>query len=303
MSAMTPGTGTRNGNAHAMAGVIVPRFLRKPLRLMMRVASGQHPLPRGLGVAATAVFLGATGLYGAVLGGHTHAIVQAVTSASGFAIDEIVVSGHRETSEIDVLGQIGLDGSTSLIGFDVAEARKRISELPWVADAGVRKIYPNKLQVSLVERNAFAVWQHGSRLSIVDVYGQPITGFSGGKFASLPLVVGFGAEKKAAEFVGLVAKYPQLSGRVTGYIRVADRRWDLRLENGMTIRLPEIDQAQALARVVELDEDHGLLSRDVEVVDMRVADRFIVKLSPDAAISRQATMKKRMESRAPGRRI
>ncbi len=53
----------------------------------------------------------------------------------------------------------------------------------------------------------------------------------------LPLVIGYGAADQAAGFVAKIRQHPELAARVKGYIRVAERRWDLRLENGVTIKL------------------------------------------------------------------
>jgi cell division protein FtsQ len=61
-------------------------------------------------------------------------------------------------------------------------------------------------------------------------------------------------------------------------VLVAGRRWDLHLEEGVTVKLPEKGIRQALAQLVKLDAEHGLLSRDVTVVDLRLPDRVTVRL-------------------------
>jgi len=61
-------------------------------------------------------------------------------------------------------------------------------------------------------------------------------------------------------------------------VLVSDRRWDLHLENGVTVKLPERRPAQALSQLVRLDQRHALLSRDVNVIDMRLTDRLTVRL-------------------------
>src|SRR5690606_12257848 len=106
----------------------------------------------------------ATGLYGAYVGGHMPAVAQAVTARTGFAVDEIRVVGHKETSEIDILGQLGLDGWTALVGFNAEAARERVAALPWVEVASVRKVYPHEIEVRVREREPFAIWQHGREL-------------------------------------------------------------------------------------------------------------------------------------------
>ena len=86
---------------------------------------------------------------------------------------------------------------------------------------------------------------------------------------------------------------------------VAERRWDMRLENGITIRLPERGADAALAELLRLDREHGLLSRDIAAVDLRIDDRLVVKLTPAAALEREAALAalKKAAGRKPGKRI
>jgi cell division protein FtsQ len=151
--------------------------------------------------------------------------------------------------------------------------------------------------VKVAERAPFAIWQQGALLSLIEKDGAVIAPLSGARHAGLPLVVGRGADKAAAAFVARVAAYPALAKRVRGYVRVSDRRWSLRLDNGMTIKLPETGEDAALAELVELEARHGLFSRDVQTVDMRLADRLVLRLAPDAAAAREATLKERLGKR------
>lgn len=288
------GAGARGGWGFAPGGFVLPRWLRRPARFATRVTSGDVEVPPFAMTALSAALLGAFCVYGVAVGGHMPSVVQAVTARTGFAIDEIRVSGNRETSEIDIFDRVGLDGWTSLVGFDAEEARRRIESLPWVENAAVRKIYPSTLEVKVAEREPFAIWQRGSLLSLIEENGEVIAPLSGSRHLALPLVVGTGAAEPSAGFIARIAALPELAARVKGYVRVSERRWDLRLENGMTVRLPEHGVDAALADLMVLDKRHGLLSRDVESVDMRFADRLVVKLSPQAAEAREADLKQRL---------
>jgi cell division protein FtsQ len=270
-----------SGLAAAADSLVLPRFLRKPVRFVARLCDGEYEPPRYFGRAAVALFLSSSVLYGAFLGGQIPAAAQSVTARFGFAVDQVRVSGNTETSEIDILDRLGLDGWTSLIGFDADAARERIAALPWVKVAAVRKVYPDEIEVRIEEREAFAILQLGSTLSLIERDGDVIVPFDGRRHAALPLMVGFGSEK-GADFVDKIGRFPELASRVKGYIRVADRRWDLRLENGITIRLPEGGEDVALAEVLLLDRQQGLLSRDIAAVDFRLDDRVVVQLTPEA---------------------
>ncbi|RRI06969.1 cell division protein FtsQ/DivIB [Mesorhizobium tamadayense] len=297
MSALRWGQGKGGGVGPALFGVplsfdhfVLPRQLRRPVRLLARLCGGEYEAPRFSAAILSAALLASAGAYGAYLGGYADSIVQGVTARTGFAVDQIKVVGNRQTSEIDILDRLGLDGWTSLIGFDAEAARERIATLPWVEVSAVRKIYPHTLEVRVEEREPFALWQQGSSLSVIERSGEVIAPFSGGKQALLPLIIGTGAPAKAPEFLDKIKRYPELAARVKGYIRVGERRWDIKLENGITVKLPEDGEDQAIADLVKLDHDNGLLTRDIAAVDMRLPDRLVVELSPEAATQRQAAL-------------
>jgi cell division protein FtsQ len=262
------------------------------------MVSGDVQAPRHAALIMTSAFLGASCLYGAYLGGQVPVIAQTVTSRLGFAIDQVKVSGHRQTSEIDVLERLGLDGWTSTIGFDAEAARARIAGLPWVESVEVRKIYPGTLQVAIVERRAFAVWQRGTDLSVIERSGHVIVPYSAARDATLPLVIGVGAPEAAPDFVDRVRTLPELASRIKAFIRIGERRWDVRLENGVTVRLPESSEDDALHRLVAMDRDSGLLSRDIKAVDMRLSDRLVVQLSPEALTQREAAFKEMLKAQS-----
>ena len=88
-----------------------------------------------------------------------------------------------------------------------------------------------------------------------------------------------------------------------GYVHIAERRWDLRLENGITIKLPDHEEDAALAGIVEMDRMQGLLTRDIAAVDMRLDDRIVVQLTPEAAVRRDAALKEIAKTRKTERRI
>jgi cell division protein FtsQ len=280
---------------NAFSGAFVlPRFLRRPARYAKALATGRVSIrPHAGSVAAVALFA-ATGFYGMALGGHTQAVTQAVTTGAGFALEDVHVSGNVETSDIDILQQLGLDGSTSVVAINAHVAREKLIELPWVTDAQVQKIYPRGLSVRLIERKPVGIWQHGDRLALIDVRGDVIAPLGGARHADLPLYVGLGAALHADELEARLLFYPELRSRVKAAIRIADRRWDLRLDNGVTLSLPAENVGDALNRFVEFDAGRDVLSRDITTVDLRLDDRVTLRLS-EASYDRR---KQALEGRA-----
>jgi cell division protein FtsQ len=124
---------------------------------------------------------------------------------------------------------------------DADSAREKLKSNPRIAEAVIRKLYPNRIEIEVVEREAFALWQRGGKLAIVSHDGTVLEEIKDGRQEKLPLVVGEGAAKHAAEFLAVLDRFPAIKAEVYGAVFVAERRWNLRLNNGMDVRLPEGD--------------------------------------------------------------
>lgn len=275
---------------------VLPRPLRRLVRFVLALCSGRIALPRHLGKVSLAAFYGLVSLHGTVVGGHGPVVMQTVTASAGFAVEDVRVSGNQHTSEIDILQLLGLDGSTSLLGLDIAAARQALSELPWVESAEVRKVYPSTVEVVLRERQAYGIWQHGNDLSLIERSGSVIAPLRDNKFASLPLFVGRDAETAAAAIDEEFSQWPAIASRVKAFVRVGGRRWDVHLENGIVVRLPEENVPGALALLNRFDAEQQVLSRDVAVVDLRLPDRVAVRLTAGAQERRTVALEERRKA-------
>jgi cell division protein FtsQ len=93
----------------------------------------------------------------------------------------------------------------------------------------------------------------------------------------------------------MLDRFPELRAHVRASVLVADRRWNLWLDSGIDVRLPEFDADKALDRLAALERDDKLLSRDITVVDLRLHDRVTVQLSDAAAQARDEAIKKKQQ--------
>jgi cell division protein FtsQ len=130
----------------------------------------------------------------------------------------------------------------------------------------------------VVERKTLAVWQHHGRSYVVDRLGRVIPKADPGRFPSLPLIVGAGANEHAAQILPAVRARPRLAGRLEALIRVDDRRWDLRLKDGSLVQLPAVDEEAALMQLEQLDQRTRILELGFERIDLR--DPNVVAVRP-----------------------
>ena len=284
---------------------VKPRLQREqPNRL---IAFLERYLPHRAGTAATVLLLlGSAGL-GVVKGGHLEELTSAlsdtrnaIANSAGFRITAVAINGRKQLSQDEVLATGGVNGRSSLLFLDAATVRDKLKANPWIGEATVLKFYPGQLQIDIVERSAFALWQQDGRLAVISDDGAVLEPYVSRRFLSLPLVVGKGAETRAKDFLALLARYPQVKSLTKAAIFVGERRWNLRLKDGLDIRLPENDVGNALAALSKLDREERLFSRDIVAVDMRLPGRLTVQLSEDAAKAREELFKDKKTKKKAG---
>ena len=204
----------------------------------------------------------------------------ALAALGGLRVQRVVVQGRLNTPQAQLDRAIGAPPGTPLLAVSIAEARARLESIAWVQSATVERRLPDTILVSLVERRPFAVWQNQGRFSLIDREGQTVPDQDIAAFGQLPLVVGAGAPAAAAALLDALAAYPPLLTHVVAAVRVGGRRWNLHLTSGGDVLLPEGQEAAALKRLAELQQAHALLDRPLQVVDMRLPDRLVLRPQP-----------------------
>ncbi len=197
----------------------------------------------------------------------------------GLAADNIKIDGLVHQEPESLLSAIGVSPGGSLIGFDAAMARRILENLDWVQSAKVQRLFPNQLEIAVVERVPFAIWQRDSNYYVIDRSGAAMSGIPASQLVTLPLVTGEGAQTVAAELINQLEAYPNLMLQVKAAARVGERRWTLYLDNGVTILLPERGWQAALGQVQSLDDTQRLLSKGIRSIDLRVARRMSVAIA------------------------
>ena len=262
---------------------------------------------RGGGVVASAfIVAGAVG-FGVVRGGHFDFVADGVREVGdgigrtvGFPIASVGFAGNKHVEREEILSRAGITGRSSLLFLDVSDARARLMSDPRVADATVLKLFPDRLQISVVERQPFALWQIDRKVSMVADDGTVLTPYVSREYLGLPMFVGRGAEKRGKELLALVDRYPEIRSNLRASILVAERRWNLRMKNGLDVKLPESGIEGALEFLAGLERDKKIISRDIVSIDLRHPDRVSVQLSEAAAQARDALNKEKARQKKGG---
>ena len=270
--------------------------------------SASRAVSCGAGTWLVIALFTATGAYGLQQGGLMPAAVEtardvgdAAANLVGFRIASVNLNGQNHVSPGEILATAGVKPTSSLPFLDAEGARTRLEQLTWIKRATVQKLYPDRLDIQIVEREGFALWQKDGRINVISRDGTIIAPYSDDpRYIRLPIVVGEGAQTHVGEIVEALSLVPGVRSQVRAAIRVADRRWTLKMGNGIDVRLPEKGLDDALQQLAVLDRDKQLLTRDISIIDLRLPDRVTDRLSDEAYEARQAELKAQAKAKKRG---
>ncbi|MEM1398301.1 MAG: FtsQ-type POTRA domain-containing protein [Pseudomonadota bacterium] len=217
----------------------------------------------------------------------------AISGNAGLRVEELVVYGLHRTSAGDARAAIAIDRGTPILRVDMREAHTRLTSLPWVERASIRRQLPDKIVVAVEERQALAIWRNGRRLGIIDTAGEPIMPVVPRGLEHLPLVTGDFANEAAPDLIASLKRLPDLQARITASTRVAGHRWDLVMDNGVVAHLPAEGLDAALDELIALIKDEAVIERDLLAIDLRQSDRVLLDLPPDVTDALAAARKEK----------
>ena len=199
--------------------------------------------------------------------------------AMGFVVSRVDVMGEGRLNEQDVLRAVNIRPGDYFFGVDLEAAQRRTESLPWVDRAVVRRLWPNRIVVQLVENQPYALWQNEGEFSLVNATGEIIAPVSSETVIpdDLLQVVGKGASIEAEALEKTLALWPALRSRTTSAIYVSETRWDLMIDGDVKVKLPATNVKKALAHLSDLQAKSRILDRTVSEIDLRLPDRITVR--------------------------
>lgn len=261
------------------------RNLITPSPSSIRLARLGQDRVRGKWLILCALLFSSALAYGAVIGGQTARGYDALTGginqlavAAGFGVKRITVNGRVHATDSAITAALAAGSDTMMLGFDTDAAKARLEAVSWIRHAQVMRLLPSTLQVVVEERTPQAIWQNQGQTYVVDSEGVVLAPALREAYADLPLVVGEGAAKHAAQLFDQLTPFGELTRDVVAAIRVGDRRWTLKLASGVEIMLPDDNVGEALAALTKLERERGVLEREIAAVDLRLLDRVTVRL-------------------------
>ncbi len=229
-----------------------------------------------LSIAALVAVILATGGRGQALANATRNFADERIASIGLNLQNVRLVGVSDAAAPDIKKAMKFHRGQPLALMDLNQLQADIENVGWVKSATVRRQFPGTLVVTVVERPRQAVWQYQGKDQVIDDQGQVIPEARAGNFLDLPLVVGEGANEAAGDILPLMQTRTDLMQKTYALQRIDTRRWNILLKNGAVIKLPALNQEQALMRLDGLMSQQHVLDQGFAEIDLLDPNALVV---------------------------
>lgn len=219
------------------------------------------------------------------LEGKLAALAHGVAARPEFAVKSVAVTGGDPAVNAAVRHALGVVPGASSLTMDVEALRRQVELLGVVKRAAVQFDPQGTLRVTVVPRVPAVLYRRDDGVLVLLDDGGTEVGPAGARAdqPELPVLFGPGAAARVGAALDLLAAVPDIVPRLRAMSWVGDRRWDLFLDHDLVVKLPADDPVDALSRIMALHYGDEILDRDLAVIDMRLPDRPVLRMTPEAA--------------------
>jgi len=154
-------------------------------------------------------------------------------------------------------------------------------QLLWANKVVVTRSMPNVLNISITEYEPFAIWYHEGRKFVIDKDGNAIPLENTDEFKHFVILSGKGANIHAKSLFNIFSTDSNLSANIYSATWIGDRRWDVRFENGLLVKLPESNISNAWQHLIRIYNMPGSVS-GLKIIDLRVKDKIYLEYNNDS---------------------
>lgn len=157
------------------------------------------------------------------------------------------------------------------ISLDTINAR--VSAVPGVRNCAIRRTPNGNLSVRVELYQAIAQWTDGINFFPLSADGTIINRPTDARPSGTVVFRG-----ELPPDISEITNTAQSMINNLDYIEwIEGRRWNIHTNTGITVMLPENNPTDAIASLLVLDKNHGILSKQITVIDMRDSARILVK--------------------------
>jgi cell division protein FtsQ len=228
-----------------------------------------------------------------------YAAIRVLSTSQVLPLRGIYVQGDlQHVARGDVLKALQDRVTGTFLTVDLDAIRALFESVAWVRRAEVRRVWPDRLEVTIEEHVALARWGQPRESRLVNTHGEL---FAAKSDAQLPLFSGpAGSEGEITRHFALFRQSLAPLGLEPREVLVSSRfAWQLKLSDGLKVQLgrdSEKDRIEdRLAKFVSVyPQTLGKLPRHVDYVDLRYPNGFALRVPDNSAPEPRKSARKRV---------
>lgn len=147
----------------------------------------------------------------------------------------------------------------------------------WIEDVVVKIFLPNKFIIEIKEYQPFVIWQDQGKNYVANKNGHIIeVDLDNEKFDSMIILSGDKAYDNIASLFNIFVINPELSSKIYSATWIGNRRWNIRFENGLLIKLPEDNIDKAWQRLIKILSQKEAFEK-LKMIDLRIKDKSYIE--------------------------
>ena len=196
-----------------------------------------------------------------------------------FEIKHIKVIDSQQSKETDIREKIS-NLSDNLLLLDKQILQNEIEQVPWVKRANIKKIFPNKIQVQVIENDPYAIFLNEGVPFLIDLDGTIITQISDQSIdTSMIQILGEKANENLESLIKSInIHFPELLNDIKSLEYIELRRWNMKLRRDLKIKLPDEKIDQSIINLKRLFVEQNVSESNIIEIDLRIHGRASVKV-------------------------
>ena len=203
-------------------------------------------------------------------------LITRLSLFSYFPINTVKIYGLNNTSHNEIKKLLINDVHNDFFHIDVGVIKQKILQLPWAEQVIVQRHWPNEIDVTVIERKPFALWNKHQLLS---TRGDVFTPSSLANYTLLPHFVG-----PVGMQVLMLAYYHEINRLLLPiHLQIQQLElkpyamWRVILNNGIVVHAGHQDAVQRFTRFVNVySKIIADKANDVEYVDLRYSNGIAI---------------------------
>lgn len=163
--------------------------------------------------------------------------------------------------------------NTSIFLISITDIKTKLESLDCVGSVDIEREYPDTIKIQVNEKQPIAIWQHDQKFYYVTENGSVMSIRKVKDIEKFIVVAGNNAPIHTPDLVSFLGLDQELMSQITSAIWVGNRRWNIKLESGMLIKLPETTPEIAWNKFIKINSNPEFKEKAYKSVDLRIQDR------------------------------